>query len=622
MFPRVGEKRRIDDIAIEDEEAIGSLCRLGGRPVSPKSAMEQEKRIRREIANSNERRRMQSINAGFASLKTLLPHHEGEKLSKAAILQQTAEYIYQLEQEKTRLLSQNCQLKRLLNQQQHHADAEGSPTGGESPCDDGGSSGGEPVVVSTPVDNGAATEELRREMIDLRVQLDRERRHRMSLEEQIRSLEAQTYPERIKEIPHVKQEVHESKSEQSTVTAPAQAPGNVIGTVVGQVAGQVTSVVEVSTTPRPVATVKAEPQNSATQQPQQSQPQQPIQQVHHHPHSHHHHIHAVQQQGPATTATSTPPAAANTTTTTTSHPPQRQPTTAALNRQTVSHSPQNQLPTTVVSASPATTIVTVVPTSKGGVESLPCSVFEALTASGRFGAKVEVEPAPRVPSPEATIEYVEDNKNHTVYIVNSTNAACQKSLDTICEAIRHLEGDHMFQTEEQHPRIEEEIITEETLTIEDHTGDQVTFGGTQVPVTIGGQVTLGEQVTLGSGQVTLAGEDEPITLHMVGEPQEVPLELTTTHRPSQHGSSISNVSRLPQQSTISLTTNSRVAQHTSGNSSSHSSNSRLPQQSPSHTTTFEAVPVCSISTTTSSLTSHSSSLLQASRPGVIVVKHP
>lgn len=44
---------------------------------------------------------------------------------QAAILQQTAEYIYQLEQEKTRLLSQNCQLKRLLNHQQHHADAEG-----------------------------------------------------------------------------------------------------------------------------------------------------------------------------------------------------------------------------------------------------------------------------------------------------------------------------------------------------------------------------------------------------------------------------------------------------------------------------------------------------------------
>ncbi|MPC55722.1 hypothetical protein E2C01_049666 [Portunus trituberculatus] len=29
MFPRVGEKRRIDDIGLEDEEAIGGLCRYG-----------------------------------------------------------------------------------------------------------------------------------------------------------------------------------------------------------------------------------------------------------------------------------------------------------------------------------------------------------------------------------------------------------------------------------------------------------------------------------------------------------------------------------------------------------------------------------------------------------------
>ena len=45
----------------------------------------QERKIRREIANSNERRRMQSINAGFQSLRTLLPQHEGEKLSKVNI---------------------------------------------------------------------------------------------------------------------------------------------------------------------------------------------------------------------------------------------------------------------------------------------------------------------------------------------------------------------------------------------------------------------------------------------------------------------------------------------------------------------------------------------------------
>ena len=47
--------------------------------------MEAEKRIRREIANSNERRRMQSINNGFQSLRSLLPHHEGEKLSKVGV---------------------------------------------------------------------------------------------------------------------------------------------------------------------------------------------------------------------------------------------------------------------------------------------------------------------------------------------------------------------------------------------------------------------------------------------------------------------------------------------------------------------------------------------------------
>uniref|UniRef100_A0ABD2XGM8 BHLH domain-containing protein n=1 Tax=Trichogramma kaykai TaxID=54128 RepID=A0ABD2XGM8_9HYME len=59
----------------------GSSSNNGGRSFS-RNHMEQEKRMRREIANSNERRRMQSINAGFQSLRTLLPHHEGEKLSK------------------------------------------------------------------------------------------------------------------------------------------------------------------------------------------------------------------------------------------------------------------------------------------------------------------------------------------------------------------------------------------------------------------------------------------------------------------------------------------------------------------------------------------------------------
>merc|ERR1711860_51995 len=98
----------VDSINMLDEDEVRDLNGPGGGDV------DSERRVRREIANSNERRRMQSINAGFQSLRTLLPHHEGEKLSKAAILQQTTEYIYQLEQEKSRLVAQNCHLKRLV----------------------------------------------------------------------------------------------------------------------------------------------------------------------------------------------------------------------------------------------------------------------------------------------------------------------------------------------------------------------------------------------------------------------------------------------------------------------------------------------------------------------------
>ncbi|KYM97496.1 Transcription factor AP-4 [Cyphomyrmex costatus] len=75
----VGTGRRVatQTAALSNGNGISNVGRVASR-----SHMEQEKRMRREIANSNERRRMQSINAGFQSLRTLLPHHEGEKLSK------------------------------------------------------------------------------------------------------------------------------------------------------------------------------------------------------------------------------------------------------------------------------------------------------------------------------------------------------------------------------------------------------------------------------------------------------------------------------------------------------------------------------------------------------------
>ncbi|KAJ1367498.1 hypothetical protein KIN20_028427 [Parelaphostrongylus tenuis] len=83
---------------------------LSARPISrsatslsPNSS-DPDRRLRRQIANCNERRRMQSINAGFQSLRALLPRKEGEKLSKAAVLQHTADLIQQLQSERSRYI--------------------------------------------------------------------------------------------------------------------------------------------------------------------------------------------------------------------------------------------------------------------------------------------------------------------------------------------------------------------------------------------------------------------------------------------------------------------------------------------------------------------------------------
>ncbi|KAL4706524.1 hypothetical protein ACJJTC_015722 [Scirpophaga incertulas] len=192
----------VEECNLYEEEASDHAFTRSEKQSPENKTMEAEKRIRREIANSNERRRMQSINAGFQALRTLLPRHEGEKLSKAAILQQTAEYIYSLEQEKTRLLSQNCQLKRLLNQHE----------GGEIPLkkrkteihphvptiipdstDDtiSNTQSPEPVAVIT-VSSGSQKKEADS---DLRIQLDRERLLRRLLEERLHKVES-LFPER------------------------------------------------------------------------------------------------------------------------------------------------------------------------------------------------------------------------------------------------------------------------------------------------------------------------------------------------------------------------------------------------------------------------------------------
>lgn len=154
---------------------------------------------------------------------------------QAAILQQTAEYIYSLEQEKTRLLSQNCQLKRLLNQHE----------GGEVPLkkrkneivphvssvipadstDDStitNSRSPEPVAVITVT---SASQKKEAEGSELRVQLDRERRLRRLLEDRLHTLEAQMYPENGHAALFEQTKLSECKVENEVIEeAPVEAP--------------------------------------------------------------------------------------------------------------------------------------------------------------------------------------------------------------------------------------------------------------------------------------------------------------------------------------------------------------------------------------------------------------
>lgn len=170
---------------------------------------------------------------------------------QASILQQTAEYIYSLEQEKARLLNQNCQLKRLLDQHDPGSAAAvtadfGNASAGtliatkkrkleggqivvqavSDSSDEGlGSMSPEPVPVTilsvvpqqsgggagNKSGNGATTTTTTaatlpgnatiqisaKDFIELKRELERERNQRARLEDQMRQVECQMYPERV-----------------------------------------------------------------------------------------------------------------------------------------------------------------------------------------------------------------------------------------------------------------------------------------------------------------------------------------------------------------------------------------------------------------------------------------
>ncbi|XP_069131081.1 transcription factor AP-4-like [Argopecten irradians] len=180
VYHRGSERRKmLTDYRIREEDYTTDFGRH--RDLSPPPQLEKEKKMRREIANSNERRRMQSINAGFQSLKTLIPHHDGEKLSKAAILQQTTDYIQALEQDKSKLIAQNTHLKRILSdfdtgERLLEAVYHDSPPPKRKKRDTESSDEG----ISADYD---ALEDIKREMMELKCQLEQERQLRMILEE-------------------------------------------------------------------------------------------------------------------------------------------------------------------------------------------------------------------------------------------------------------------------------------------------------------------------------------------------------------------------------------------------------------------------------------------------------
>ncbi|XP_039283707.1 helix-loop-helix protein 11 isoform X2 [Nilaparvata lugens] len=407
------------DYGMRDEDFDNKCIRFGSlsggeRPESPLSGargavMEQEKRIRREIANSNERRRMQSINAGFQSLRTLLPHHEGEKLSKAAILQQTAEYIYQLEQEKTRLLSQNCQLKRLINQHEGEATAPKkrkteagvvvmTPNDTADPESVAAlltpeplamvtTSGSAPTIITAmdvsdsgatvAATGGATGAAANSDLIELRSMLDRERGLRMILEDQVRSLETQLYPERIREITHQVQLQYQQRDEEEMQPA--------VITPIRRESGS-------STASESAATGVAV---AASQQQQETAA-------------------AVATLQVVSAASLQPVAHTETVIATVNATPPASPKAAVAAASKVAAS---------VAAAPSTPRLTI------------------LEAAIKAEPKVEVE---RIPSPSSPAASGDELTQARVYLASTS----RQNLETIVEAIRHLEGDALFSNEE------------------------------------------------------------------------------------------------------------------------------------------------------------------------------
>ncbi|KAK0079918.1 hypothetical protein PV325_000639 [Microctonus aethiopoides] len=372
----------------------------------------------------------------------------------AAILQQTAEYIYQLEQEKTQLLSQNCQLKRLVNQHEggdvptkkRKTEARGVvvslPMHISESADEGlGSMSPEPlsvITVSTDghsvVSNNISNGSINSEVAELRRQLELERQQRIHLEKQLHAVPVQHYSsERFRDNqlvgyqPHEVIEhtnnvmVQETEEEEDEEEEEGEEAGAELEAEEEEEDNSVTTlqVVSVMSIPAVGSTQTVETTNPDTSSPPLSP--RPVEIITEE---------IIKEEESRATSPKIVAFTAN-----------NQIFTATIEEQsnTESFSPQRvSYPNELNNSTSSTQFIPASPTRPFSPVVESQRLPSVLEAAMKAEPKVEVE---RLPSPASSLE--DGTPQARLYLANTS----RQNLETIVEAIRHLEGDHLFSDE-------------------------------------------------------------------------------------------------------------------------------------------------------------------------------
>lgn len=212
------EDNSSDGTRTSSPDGYASGGNAGGRALTDRRRrghLDSEHKKRRAIANSNERKRMQSINAGFNSLRNLVCPKSGNKLSKAAILKYTADFIKSLLAEKQRLLANNRLLEQVLGgadldkegRNRHLLSPTCSPLRPEkrrwremesTSSDEGiGFTAAEEILVTSSSNNNAnsrSVSELHQQIKDLEEEVEKEKALRQLIEADKKELELRQLP--------------------------------------------------------------------------------------------------------------------------------------------------------------------------------------------------------------------------------------------------------------------------------------------------------------------------------------------------------------------------------------------------------------------------------------------